>query len=433
VALPVRDGGAYFAGAIEGILAQGGVDLTVRVLDNGSRDGSLELARAYAAADARVIVEANPFDLTYYGSLNRALAETDAEYFVPFAADDVMYPDNLQRKVAVLEETGAALVASPADLIGDDGAPLGRICPDYHDTPRLTEAPDFLRRLMPENAIACQAVVVRTDALRAVGGFDVRSYYAADWLAWMRLALRHAIATLPDAHIANRVHAATITQTGSAAGLNARDVPATLDHVFTDERMPPEWEGLRATVVSASHCLMATALQAAGILRVEQGWAAYMAMERALARAPQDAAIRDELHRQVAAAGLHGVSFPCEAVAQAPLTVAEASELADAVRELGPLLGCLVLHAEPDAVDGAMLLLEPAFAEIDLDVVLAPGASLTELLLPGRLALAPWGSEFVAVAEAAGTPVYPCGLPDPFAAPPDPERWQTVDVDRCLV
>ena len=332
VALPVRDGQDYFALAIESVLRQEGVDLEVRVLDNGSRDASLALAQAYAEVDPRVVVASNPFDLTYYGSLNRALAETGAEYFVPFASDDIMYPGNLAAKVAALEETGAALAGSSADMIAADGTPLDRLCPDHRETPRLTPAPHFFRRLVPENAIACQAAVVRTAALRAIGGFDVRSYYAADWLAWMRLSLRHAVVTLPEALIANRVHPRTITQTGNAVGANARDVPATLALAFDDEHLPEEWQGLRAPLVSASYCLMATALQDAGMLRAADGWAAYLSMLRALAWAPDDAPVRDEALRQIAAAGLHPLDLPCEAVAVAPSTATEALALAAGVR-----------------------------------------------------------------------------------------------------
>jgi glycosyltransferase involved in cell wall biosynthesis len=436
VALPVRDGRAYFAEAIESILAQAGVDLTVRVLDNGSRDGSLDLARTYAAADPRVIVEANPFDLTYYGSLNRALAETDAEYFVPFAADDVMYPNNLVRKVAALEETGAALASSTADQIAQDGTPLGTVWPDHAATPRLTPAPDFFRRLMPENGISCQSVVVRTEALRAVGGFDARSYYAADWLAWLRLSLRHAFATLPEALLANRVHTATITQTGSAAGLNGRDVPATLDHAFGDDRVPERWRQLRDPMVSGSNMLVARSLHAGGIRRVAQGWAAYMAVVRALARTPDDAAIRDELRQLMLATGLHPLAFPGEVVARAPLTAEGAAGLAAGLEELGPLVGRVLLQVDADAADAAMALLAPVFEDgalAGLDVALTPGVTDAQMLQPGRLALTPWGSDLIAVAEAAGVAAYPYDVPDPFSTPPDLARWQTIDLERCLV
>jgi glycosyltransferase involved in cell wall biosynthesis len=437
VALPVRNGRAYFAEAIESVLAQEDVDLEVRVLDNGSGDDSLALARSYAARDPRVVVDANPFDIGYYGSLNRALAETECPYFVPFAADDVMYPGNLARKVAALQETGAALASSSADWIALDGAPLGRIVPDHRATPRLTAAPGFFRRLTPENAISCQAVVVRTAALRAIGGFDARSYYAADWLSWMRLSLRHDVVTLPESLIANRLHPSTITQTGNLAGLNGRDVPATLDHVFGDERVPDEWRALRDELVGQSHRLVAAALEADGIQRVEHGWAAYLALLRALARTPDDATLLADLDDVLTATGLVIPEFPAEVVAHAPLTAAGAAALAAGLQELGPLVGRAVLAVAPEDAEAAMAVLGPLFAGggplEQLDVVVAPGATDAQLLLTGRLALIPWGSERVGTAEAACVPVYAYAAPDPFAVPPDAARWQTVDPAGCLV
>ncbi|HET6508905.1 MAG TPA: glycosyltransferase [Baekduia sp.] len=432
VALPVRDGRAYFAQAIESVLAQADVDVEVRVLDNGSTDGSLELAREYAARDPRVIAAANPFDLTYYGSLNRALAETGCEFFVPFASDDVMYPGNLACKVHALRATGAALASSTADQIAPDGTPLGTVCPDHSTTARLTLAPGFFRRLIPANFISCQSVVVRTDALRAVGGFDVRSYYAADWLAWLRLSLRHAFATLPEPLIANRMHAATITHSGSMAGLNGRDVPATLEHAFGDERLPDAWRPLRDTMVSISYQIVATSLHEAGIRRVADGWASYTALLRALARTPGDHGLRERLQALMAESGLAPASVPLEVVGDAPRDAGEAAALAAALAELRPLTGRVLLAVDDDDAREAANLLEPWRGDALPEVVLATGETTAALLRPGRLALARWGDELVARAEDAGVPVFPYAMPDPFAAAPDPARFETLDPAAAL-
>lgn len=139
VAIPVKNGRDYLAEAIESVLAQEGVELSVCVLDNRSDDDSLEVARRYTS-DARVTAELNPVDVFYYGSLNRILAGTQAEYFVPFAADDVMYSDNLARKVQALRDTGAGFVSSSSDLIDESGAKVG-MQPDHAATPALVAAP----------------------------------------------------------------------------------------------------------------------------------------------------------------------------------------------------------------------------------------------------------------------------------------------------
>lgn len=433
VALPVKNGSAYLAEAIESVLAQDGVDLTVRVIDNRSDDDSLEIAQAYAERDPRLTAERNPVDVFYYGSLNRALAGTDAEYFVPFAHDDVMQPGNLRLKVDALEETGAAFATSTCLQIDEHGAVRG-LGPDHRATPRVTQAPEFFRHLAPVNAVACQSVVARTTALKDIGGFDGRSFYAGDWLTWMRLALRSPVVALAEPLTAYRVHAAAGTRASNAGGLNARDVPSTLDLAFRDEAMPAQWRARwRDEMVASSHVKMALELHDVGLRRAGGGWASYVAMGRALVLRPSDAELRVAYATLIRSAGLHVPDLPADAVATAPATATEAEALAAAAHDLGPLLGRLVIAADPSTLDVAMPFLDAVFGEADLDVLVLPTDDVGSLLTPGRLALAEWGGEGAARAEAAGVPVFPYAMPDPFAAPPDADRWETVDAARCVV
>lgn len=428
--MPVKNAAAYLAEAIESVLAQDGVPLTLHVLDNGSDDDTVEIARRYAS-DPRVMVAVNEQDILPYGSLNRILAATTEEYYAPFAGDDVMRPGNLARKLEALEETGAGFAHSTADTIDERGEVNGR-WPDHRSTPRVTDPPGFFARLVPHNAVSQQAVVVRTDTIRAVGGFDGRSYYAGDWLTWLRLSLRQRVVTLPEPLVANRVHARSGTSTSNNAGLNARDVPATLDHVFRDPALPPDWQPQRDRLVAESYREMAAQLNGSGILRVAQGWAAYMTMGRALARMPGDPHALESYRSLVGAAGLIAPDVPFEAVAEPPRDEHEADELRLAVEELGRLLRRVLVVIPPDGVGAAVELLEPVFGEHEIQVELVPSDEPLALVRPGRIAIARWGSQFVAQVEARGVPVHPYGLPDPFAAPPDVTRWQSLDAAACL-
>jgi glycosyltransferase involved in cell wall biosynthesis len=58
-AIPVRDGEAYLAEAIESVLAQSRPCDQVIVVDNGSSDGSAEIARGFGAA-VEVVAEPRP-------------------------------------------------------------------------------------------------------------------------------------------------------------------------------------------------------------------------------------------------------------------------------------------------------------------------------------------------------------------------------------
>jgi hypothetical protein len=431
VAIPVKNGADYLVEALESVLAQDGVDLSVRIRDNLSVDDSVAVAESYAARDPRVSVAVNEQDVMYYGSLNRILAETDAKWFVPFAHDDVMQPGNLAKKVAALERADARFAHSSALNI-DEGGTVTGVAPDHSGAPEVMDAPAFFSRIAPLNIVAAQSVVVGTGALRAIGGYDARSLYAGDWLTWMRLALRERVVTLAEPLIANRVHSAAGTAASNRAGFNGRDIPATLDRVFLDPAMPEEWKGMRGAMVAATSASVARVLHDDGIRRVDQGWAGYMTAGRGLARRPDDPALRELYRVLVQASDLAPPRVPFDAVAAAPADAADAERLSAVVEEVGPLFASLVIAVEPGRVDEAMTVLEPLFGDTELDVAVVPTDRLGDLFVPGRLVLAPWGSDRVAAAEDAGLPVYPYGMPDPFGRAPDPVRWETVDPTVCL-
>jgi glycosyltransferase involved in cell wall biosynthesis len=428
--MPVKNGAAFLAEAIESVLAQEDADLVLHVVDNLSDDDSVDIARRYLS-DARVRVDVNERDFQAYGSLNRILAETAADYYVPFAADDVMHPGNLSRKLEALQATGAGFVHSSAETMDEAGTPTG-LWPDHRATPLVTEPPGFFSHLVPFNAVSCQAVVARTAAMRDIGGFDARSHFAADWLTWMRLSLRWPVATLSDALISNRLHHASGTSVFSASGIRARDVPATLDRVFLDPAMPGAWVTQRDMVVAASYASAADGLHDAGIRRLERGWAGYMVMGRALARTPRDPAVLERYRTMITASDLMPPAFPLEAVAELPADAQGVGALAAGVHELSGLLGRVLVGIAPDDADSAFTRLEPAFGETDTDVALVTTTDPLSLLEPGRIALAHWGSDFVAAAEARRVPVYPYAVPNRFDQPPDETHWQTVDRDACL-
>ena len=390
VAIPVKNGAAFLGATLDSVLAQEGVDLSVRIRDNGSDDDSVAIALAYAEGDQRVSVAVNEEDVTYYGSLNRIVAETDAEWFVPFAADDLMAPGNLAQKVEAAVEAGASFVHSSALAVDEDAQPM-QVAPDHSATPRVVDPPGFFRMIAPNNMVSTQTVLTRPETLRCVAGFDVRGYYAGDWLTWMRIALRERVVTLPEPLVMNRVHTAGGTSTLNRQGINGRDVPATLEHVFSDDAMPAEWRAERDHMVATNLATVARILHEDGIRRVAQGWAGYMTLGRALARVPTDGGLRAAYEAYVSESDLAVPRLPFDAVTVTPESAADARALHALADRLGPLLASLAIVVDPDGVDDAMAVIEPVFGDTHLDVAIIPTADVGELLLPGRLAIARWG------------------------------------------
>ena len=428
VAISVRNGEAFLAEAIESVLAQSHGDLELRIYDNGSTDRSAEIAHEYLI-DRRVTYTANQRDIGYYGSLNRALAETRAPLFVPFAADDVMEPANLQLKVAALRRTGAGFAHSPVHLLNESGAVIGEL--GRQRAPReLYPAPEFFRLCAPVNCITCPAVVAAAEALRSIGGFDGRLPYCADWYAWMRLALRHGVAYVDQHLVGWRQHSDSGTTNSLRSAVYATEDPAALASALDDPALPAGWAPLRAPMLAVCVARMAAHLERDGHRRAAAGGhAGYALAGRALCLSPGDPCFRDLFTAQVARAGLTVPAVPFHAVAlpgcdrgQVGAAIAHARLL-----DRAGLLASLALGTTAAEVEEMVALVEPELAagpEHGIDLV--TGDDPRDLWVPGAVALAAFGSSQAAEAEAHGVPALLHSMPDPFARPADPGRYETL-------
>jgi CDP-glycerol glycerophosphotransferase len=146
--VPAYDVERYLPESLDSLLAQGGVDLEVVVVDDGSPDGSGAIADAYAARDSRVTVlhVAN-------GGLGAArnvgtehvLARGTDGYLAFLDSDDVLPSGALATLARTLAESGSDFVTGS----------VARWETPY-DSGSLVEPP-WMRRLHRERRIAIQA------------------------------------------------------------------------------------------------------------------------------------------------------------------------------------------------------------------------------------------------------------------------------------
>ena len=72
VGLPVYNGEAHLAKALDAVLDQDLEDFEVIVCDNASTDATADIARDYASRDARIRYHRNPRNLGLAGNFNKA-------------------------------------------------------------------------------------------------------------------------------------------------------------------------------------------------------------------------------------------------------------------------------------------------------------------------------------------------------------------------
>lgn len=187
--------------AIDAILTQTVTDLELIVVDDGSRDGSADVARAAAATDRRVRLLSMGRNVGIARSLNAGIEAARAPFVAIQDADDYSDPVRLERQLAALQaDPGVAVVGVRMHEVDTAGAPLA---------PRTSFAVgDVGPVLLRFNPIPNTAAMFRRDAVLAVGGYDARYRYAMEYDLWLRLAERWRVVTLDEA-LATRVMSET--------------------------------------------------------------------------------------------------------------------------------------------------------------------------------------------------------------------------------
>ncbi|WP_431281165.1 glycosyltransferase family 2 protein [Humitalea sp. 24SJ18S-53] len=199
VLMPVRDGAAHLAAAVESILGQSFGDFELLVVDDGSRDATPAILARQAASDARMRVLAGPAR-GLVAALNWGLAEARGRHIARMDADDLAHPARLAQQLAVLEASpGVALVGSAWRVIGVDGGIKRMVMPPL-------DAESVAAALTRANPIAHPSVMLRAMAVTEAGSYRPAFLLAEDFDLWLRLSERHALINLAEPLLDYREH-----------------------------------------------------------------------------------------------------------------------------------------------------------------------------------------------------------------------------------
>lgn len=163
VLLPVKNGVAYLAEAIDSIINQSFSDWRLIVLDHGSNDGSHEMALNYAKVDKRVEVYQFLDAVGLSGLLNKGIELCDCEFVMRHDADDVALPDRMKKTLAAFE------LHPDIDVIGGHAL---RIDAEGKETGMITVPTDIARlqaAFFFKNPMIHPTVMMRFSAIQNFG------------------------------------------------------------------------------------------------------------------------------------------------------------------------------------------------------------------------------------------------------------------------
>ena len=179
VVMPTFNCETYVGEAISSILGQTWQDLELIVVDNGSQDGTVAFARAYAQVDERVRVFVHPHG-GVSGALNFGIAQSNSRYIARMDGDDISDPRRLAIQIEFMERNRDVVICG-TDMISFKGPSRRR---NFYPT---TDH-DCRIFLLLRSCFSHPTVVIRRSAFSDHSFYSPEYNFAEDYKAWCELS-----------------------------------------------------------------------------------------------------------------------------------------------------------------------------------------------------------------------------------------------------
>jgi glycosyltransferase involved in cell wall biosynthesis len=250
VVLPNYNHARFIGGALRALAAQTKPADEIIVIDDASTDDSIAVIQGFRETLPQLRLLRNEHNLGVNGTLNRGFNEAGSSHLLSSAADDWIEPQFIERMSQTVAAYPQARVCTSAFVqyfeadrrrVHHQGdSDLG---PWYASDHPQYFAPDAFRRLLDCGFVwlPVNASLIERSALLAIGGFDPRLRWHADWLAIYTLAFRHGFSIVPEPLSVFRVAPETYSGTGMRNPNDQRNVCAAIwaklgDPEFADIR-----------------------------------------------------------------------------------------------------------------------------------------------------------------------------------------------------
>jgi glycosyltransferase involved in cell wall biosynthesis len=247
VVIPLYNLRRFVAEAIESALAQTlPADVVeIVVIDDGSTDGSSEIARRYVPRIRYVRQENRGLS----AARNAGIRESTAPLLAFLDADDRLLPEKLASQLDVFERhPDVGLVYSGVRHVDE----TGRLLPQQG---WAKDEGDVFPRLVLGNLIHPLVAVVRREPVERAGGFDETLTSAEDWDLWLRISRIGLRWRCVDRALADyRIRADAMHQN---AGRMVANCLRVLDKCFADPTLPDDIQRLKPLAYQRAYLVAA--------------------------------------------------------------------------------------------------------------------------------------------------------------------------------
>lgn len=188
----------YLEQAIDSVLKSTYKNLELIIVDDRSKDRTVEIAKSFAAKDNRVKVYINDQNLGDYPNRNKAASYAKGKYIKYVDADDMINPDCLEVMIGMMEEfPEAGYGICPAEKDKDREFPYALEPVEAYTYHYFKNIGVFSRSPL--------CAIIKRKAFEHVGGFSGRRM-VGDSEMWHKLSIQFSVVIMPQGLVWYRKH-----------------------------------------------------------------------------------------------------------------------------------------------------------------------------------------------------------------------------------
>ena len=183
VIIPSYNCARYLGRAIDSVSEQTYKDYEIVLVDDGSTDDTKDVAMRYGKKVTYLYQQNQGLS----AARNQGISKASGELLAYLDADDMWYPEKLERQVAFLDaHQECGIVHSEMSIINEQDEVLH--VRFYEETQRSVPQGYCMQQLLMRCHIQPVTVVERRNVFDLVGGFEKRLLVAQDYLHWIMIA-----------------------------------------------------------------------------------------------------------------------------------------------------------------------------------------------------------------------------------------------------
>ncbi len=207
IMVPVFNTERYVAETLRALIAQTYRHIEIIVVDDGSTDRSVKILKALANTDARIHLTVRE-NRGIVATRNEMLALAKGELLAVNDADDVSYPDRIEKQVRYLQQQPAVVcIGTYFELIDPAGRLLRCLRPPVDDA-RIQHT-----AIKGDSPLCHSSAMFRRSAIERVQGYTPELKLAHDLDLWLKLGEIGPIHNIPEPLVRFRLHNKSVSET----------------------------------------------------------------------------------------------------------------------------------------------------------------------------------------------------------------------------